>query len=989
MSLDSWKDTDNIHSDLVMQKQDNHSLNYDESFRMKYEELQKENVRLKQLLLKHGIDDEQDENIQQGKESLPPFVEDTGIDKETNPITPIFTKQSPLSDRIQLFMSLFSGREDVYARQWRGKDGKIGYSPVCENEWVGGICGKPKVKCGDCPNPAYVPYNESAVSDHLTGKHVLGIYPLLSNDTCRFIAIDFDEANWKSDVRAMAASCKQRGIPFGVEVSRSGNGAHFWLFFSEEIEAALARSFASLLLTQSMQENARLQFSSYDRMFPNQDIMPKGGFGNLIALPFQKEAYQNGGCVFVDRSFTPYPDQWVFLSTLEKINRAQIQTWISKAHLPPLGELRQEDSDEKPWVRSRSAVENDVQLPPTVQCTLANKLYISVDGLSQKALNQMQRLAAFRNPAFYMAQAMRMPVWNKPRIICCAEYVDQYLCLPRGCIETLHILIEKNKSVLKLDDQRYTGRSIAASFRGQLRDEQQPALKALLDADDGVLSATTAFGKTVLAAALIGSRQINTLILVHRIQLMQQWKERLTQFLDIHEELPDAPKKRGRKKAREVIGMYGGGKDTRGGIIDIAIMQSMCIGEEIKPWIQKYGMIIVDECHHVPAISFERVLKEVHAKYVYGLTATPKRQDGHHPILNMYLGPIRYQVDAKAQAAKQPFAHIMIPRFTGARFNIDNQQKTSPIGQYYQQMQMDDLRNHLIVDDVLSCVQEGRHCLLLSERVQHIKILAELIEKSHHHVITLTGGKTGKEASSQIEALRNVPQDQPLIVCATGKYIGEGFDESRLDTLFLTMPISWHGTLAQYAGRLHRLHEGKKKVQVYDYVDNNEETLERMYHKRLKGYATIGYHVSPDASDAAISGDIIYNQNTFVQRFAEDIAQARSSIVIVSPYATPQRVRWFGSFLTNTKEHNVQLTVFLRPADSFQGKNKESAQKAIKVLTEMGVTVHQRKGIHQKYAIIDSRLIWYGSINLLSFGASQESIMRLVSGSVAKALMTE
>ncbi|MDD2647191.1 MAG: phospholipase D-like domain-containing protein [Eubacteriales bacterium] len=352
----------------------------------------------------------------------------------------------------------------------------------------------------------------------------------------------------------------------------------------------------------------------------------------------------------------------------------------------------------------------------------------------------------------------------------------------------------------------------------------------------------------------------------------------------------------------------------------------------------------------------------------------------------MYLGDIRYRVDAKAQAEKRPFAHVMIPRFTGARFCLDQETKTPAIGQYYTQIMQDDLRNHMIVDDVLACVKEGRNCLLLSERTRHVEMLSDFLGKHVDNVLVMTGGKTNAETAEQMERLRNAPTDEPLVICATGKYIGEGFDEARLDTLFLTMPISWQGTLAQYAGRLHRLYEGKREARVYDYIDNNAEMLEKMYHKRLKGYSSIGYHVAAEHQSAVVGSDIIYDQNTFQERFLHDLDQSRKSIVIVSPYVTMRRIRWLETTFCKTMERRVLISVITRPANSFQGRSGENAQAAIDHLTKSGITVRCHEAIHQKYAIIDDMIVWYGSINLLSFGTSQESIMRLSSGSVARAL---
>ena len=939
------------------------------------ERLRMENVRLEELLRMHGI-------------AIPDEARRNRSDSDSKSDTSSsVTKSHSLSEKVTLFLSLFQGRRDVYARRWEGKNGKAGYSPVCANEWKPGICLKPKGRCADCVHAEYCAYDADAVEAHLRGRAVLGIYPLGLDETCRFLAIDFDEVHWRADVEMVAQSGRENGIPCYVEVSRSGNGAHLWIFFSESVEAAKARQLGSVLLTLAMKRHARLSFQSYDRMFPNQDTMPKGGFGNLIALPLQPAAARRGGSLFVNEHWQPYPDQWVHLSGVQKLNRAQVDELLSHLQTPPLGALRPEDeaAAEKPWHRKTTEITSK-DVPAKVELTLADHLYIPINGFSNRAQNQLKRITAFRNPQFYRSQAMRMPVWNLPRVICCAEYREDFLALPRGCLDdTLHWMHENHVSTT-LHDERCCGQRIHVSFDGELREEQLPAFEALSSHDTGILSATTAFGKTVIGAALIADKKVNTLILVHRAQLMEQWKERLEQFLTINETLPPQTKRRGRQRKRELIGRYGANRDTRSGIVDIAMLQSMGSADEIKPWIQDYGMIIVDECHHVPAVSFEQVLKSVRAKYLYGLTATPKRQDGHHPILYMYLGGIRYQVDAKRQVETRPFAHIMVPRFTGTRFHLDENSKSPSIVQYYSQIMQDDLRNHQIIEDVLCCAKEGRNCLLLSERTQHVKRLATELEQSGLpvHIHILLGGQSSAQMKAHMLALKETPA--PVIICATGKFIGEGFDDSRLDTLFLTMPISWQGTLAQYVGRLHRLHEGKHEVRVYDYIDSHAVMLEKMYHKRLKGYASLGYRVSLE-QDAALNGDVIYDQLTFQEPFLRDISQAKASVRIISPFVTLKRVKWLESSLQQCKQKRVRITVATRTIDSLPISSRKTAQTAIALLKELNCELLFQADIHQKYAIIDERFVWYGSINLLSFGASQESIMRLSSTSIAQELI--
>ena len=915
------------------------------------------------------------------------LIPNENISSNSHPNIQTITKNSSPEEKATLFMTLFHGREDVYAKRWESAKKKTsGYSPACKNEWVPGVCHKP---CSKCLNASYLPYTQDAVLKHLSADNdsVFGIYAIQPDDTCWFLAIDLDESTWEKDVQAIRDICAIHQIPCTVEKSRSGNGSHVWFFFSEKVPASTARRMGSSIVTAAMRSNARLSFASYDRMFPNQDTMPKGGFGNLIALPLQPKAARTcGGSLFINEQGIAYSDQWLFLSSLKRMTLFDVETAISQIGLYPLGELVSESDEEKPWKRSRedSVLEND----PTksLSCVIADQIYISTDGVSNIIQDRLKRLAAFRNPEFYQKQAMRMPIWDTPRVICCAEYNGNYLCLPRGCAEEIKRFAADHCLSVKWQDEQCIGKSIDVSFRGSLYTEQQIAFEMLKQYDKGVLSATTAFGKTVVGAALIGAKKANTLILVHRKALLDQWKERLKEFLDINESLPDAPKKRGRKKQLSLIGTYGAGKDSRSGIIDIAMMQSIEKKDGVPEWVGEYGLVIVDECHHIPAVSFENVLKRIRAKYTYGLTATPKRKDGHHPIISMYLGPIRYRVDAKEQAAQRPFSHIMIPRFTGMTFSRSEEQESLNISSYYSQIAEDDIRNHMIVDDMFTCLSEGRNCLILSERVKHVQKLAELIQQRGTTAFILIGGQSSSETNTQLQKLRSAPHDQPVVVCATGKYIGEGFDESRLDTLFLTMPISWEGILAQYAGRLHRLYDGKTEVRVYDYIDDQAVMLERMYNKRLRSYASLGYQVCGERSDTYLSRDVIYDQKTFIEPFLQDIRKARHSVVIVSPYIKTSRVHW----LLNTIHENchpLKTTVITRPSDAFQGKSSTDVYEAIQRLAESNVETICKNAIHQKFAIIDQKIVWYGSINLLSFGSSQESIIRIVTGTVAETLL--
>jgi len=889
-------------------------------------------------------------------------------------------------------MSLFKGRDDVYAKRWESKQKeKSGYSPSCLNEWKSGVCGKPKGTCACCTHKAYASLDEKVIQDHLLGKMVAGIYPMRLDETCWFLAIDFDDGEWQKDTSALRDVCAEFDIPVAVERSRPGNGAHAWFFFENQMLASLARKFGTSLLSYTMSTRHEITFKSYDRFFPNQDTMPKGGLGNLIALPLQKEARKGKNSEFVDASFEPCADQWAFLDAIQRLTEDQVKLLTSKmCQGNELGALKldEEDAQQKPWETGKvKLLETD--FPRQIEIVKANMLFVLKSGISQRALNHLKRLAAFKNPEFYKAQAMRMPTYDKPRIICCAEDTAEYLCLPRGCEEDLRSVLAEQEMNVNWVDKTNRGKMIDVEFNGELRDEQPLALDRLLEHDIGLLSGTTAFGKTVVAIKLIAERKVNTLIIVDKASLISQWKNRLMEFLTINESLPEADpgvKKRGRKKARSIIGQLGQGKNSLGGIIDIALMQSLNRKGEVKECVRDYGMIIVDECHHVAAVSFDEILKAAKAQYVYGLTATPARKDGHHPIIFMQCGPVRYRDDAKKQAEKRPFDHFVIPRFTSLRVPLDKVEKDISIQEHYSYMVVDEMRNHLIVNDVVNCYDNGRNCLVLTERTNHVELLAEKLRVRIPEVMTLRGGRGTKEAGEIFKRISDTPADKQLTLVATGRYIGEGFDEPRLDTLFLAMPISWQGTLQQYAGRLHRLFDNKNEVQIYDYVDTHVGVLERMYNKRLNGYASIGYKAK-GGSVGADSIEVIFDKSNFLPVYNNDIVTAQREILIVSPFVTKRRTVQMMQHLEVALRNKVKVIVVTRPMGDFGGKDTAAMQGTLDLLQSAGVSVVFRPNIHQKFALIDQRVVWYGSINLLSFGSAEESIMRLESPNIASELM--
>jgi superfamily II DNA or RNA helicase len=620
----------------------------------------------------------------------------------------------------------------------------------------------------------------------------------------------------------------------------------------------------------------------------------------------------------------------------------------------------------------------------------ANMLYVPKAAISHKTLNRLKRLATFKNPMFFRQQAMRLTTYGHPRVISCADDTMDYLCLPRGCEIDLSTEFGQFGVDVHFIDKTNHGKKIEVEFNGQLRDEQPLALEQLLHHDTGILSGTTAFGKTVVAIKLIAERKVNTLILVDRISLLSQWKDRLSQFLIVNETLPKMPiqagKKRGRKKKSSVIGQLGAGKNTLSGIVDIAVMQSLSRMGEVKEYVKNYGMVIADECHHAPAFNYENILKTTNAKYVYGLTATPTRKDGHHPILLMHCGPIRYRDNPKKQAEKRPFDHYIIPRFTSLRIPLDSTEKNVSIQELYSEIVDNDFRNQQIVEDVMNSYNQDRNCIILSQRTAHVELLSKKIKEEIPDVVTMTGGMGAKTTREIFKFITDIPDDKNLIIVATGAFIGEGFDEPRLDTLFLAMPISWKGTLQQYAGRLHRLFENKKEVRIYDYVDIHVKMLEKMYQKRLTGYASMGYKAKGEDIESA-SLDIIFDKDSFLPVFNHDITGAKKEILIVSPFIRKKRTLQMLQYLKIALDKKTRIIIITRRVEDFKEKDRIALRRTLDLLKSEDISVVFKSNIHQKFAIMDQKIVWYGSINLLSYGSAQESIMRIESSNIANELI--
>ena len=762
--------------------------------------------------------------------------------------TRIHRHSSP-EDKITLFRSLFRGREDVYPRRFESrKTGKSGYAPACANEWVKGVCEKPKVKCAECQHRRFLPVTDEVIRCHLSGQDgngwdfTMGVYPMLLDETCFFVVADFDKATWREDATAYIETCHAMNLPAALERSRSGNGGHVWLFFNEAIPAALGRKLATSVLTETMERRPDVGLDSYDRFFPNQDTLPQGGFGSLIALPLQRKPRQLANSVFLGDNLSPYDDQWAFLSEVRRISRSEVEEFVSNAEAKGrvIGvrlHLSGEEDDVPPWVAMESRRrERPIAgpLPKELELVLGNEIFIDKHLLPPALRNRLIRLAAFQNPEFYRTQAMRLPTYETSRIVGCARDYPHHLGLPRGCLEDLRQLLSDLKIPCVLRDERFSGKALNVSFQGELRPEQRIAAETMLAHETGVLAATTAFGKTVIGAWLIARRAVNTLVLVHRRQLQEQWIERLSTFLGLP---PDA------------IGRVGGGRRRPTGILDVATIQSLIHKGAVDEIIGDYGHVIVDECHHLSAYSFEQVARQAKPRFMTGLSATVTRKDGHHPIIFMQCGPLRHRVNAREQAASRPFEHAVLVRPTGFRaLRAPNPDLRAQFRELTDELVSDEGRTRMICQEIMQSVRDRRSPIVLTERNDHLDKLISQLAPEVKHVVVLRGGMGRKEIEKTRAQLAAIPDDEERLLLATGRYAGEGFDDARLDTLFLTLPISWRGTIAQYVGRLHRLHDGKREVRVYDYADFDVPMLSRMFDRRCKGYEAVGYTIQLPAS---------------------------------------------------------------------------------------------------------------------------------------------
>lgn len=823
-------------------------------------------------------------------------------------------------DHVLFFYRLFKGRKDVFSRRSVNRDGKAGYYPVCGNFWRNGICPKrdrKKVKCRDCVNQQYMPLRQKDLYAHLVGEKencsdVIGVYPTLADETCNFLVFDFDhhgkddsidiseESDWRRDVDALRRICLQNGIPALVERSRSGRGAHVWLFFEEAIPAYVARRFGSALLTKGAESVSQRDFRSYDRMLPAQDHLPEGGLGNLIALPLQGRALQQGNSAFIDEKWVAYPDQWDTLRKVKRISKKFVEEktkeWSQRSGV--LGQLVDNASQEQkstqpanenePWKKQHWEFRQE-DAKDGMYLVYANRVYIRKDNLLPRLQNQIRRLAAFSNPDFYKKQAMGFQVTGIPRIIYCAYDTEEFICLPRGCMNKLLAEAERAGITTSIDDRREKGKNIDVSFQGELYPEQKTAALQMLEHENGILAAATAFGKTAVGAYLIAQRKVNTLILVHNREIMKNWAEDIQKFLNIQGEPPIYTTAGGRKKRRKSpIGTLYAGHDSMTGIIDVAMIGSLGKKGEIDQRVKEYGMVLMDECHHSGAQTAANVIAESTAQFVYGLTATPRRDDGREQQVYFQFGPVRYRFTARDKAALQGVDHYVYPRFTRLVNISDHDWK---LQEAYRALIESEARNQQIVCDAIECIESGRTPLILTKFKEHASILKRMLENNVQNLFLLQGGRSTKERNQIRESLRAVPESETVAIVATGQYIGEGFNYPRLDTLLLTTPVSWEGVVEQYVGRLHRDYSGKSNTIIYDYVDSHIRVLEKMYHKRLKTYRRIGYEICSNLAPAEWeNAESVFDSKTYLSIYEQDVTATKGNILISSPGLNRRKV---------------------------------------------------------------------------------------------------
>ena len=916
-------------------------------------------------------------------------------------------KKFDVTDKIasDFFMMFCRGRKDLYdLRYTNPKTGKNGYYTQCFNRWDRGchIQKKDGVRCKDCELRAYKPVTLPLIKAHMNGtdpngNDVVAIYPMLENNLCQLLVFDFDnhakgaeqedyantDDRWKEEINALRRICKNLDVDAVVERSRSGRGAHLWIFFKEMIPARLARKFGFALLEKGAESVNLKSFKYYDRMIPTQDALPEGGLGNVIALPLQGMALKFGNSAFVDENWNAYEDQLKVLAGTRRLTRQEIEDYLSLWY--STGFTSEDNGTDAPWDKNSEIEAGGVK--GVVRIVLADRIYIDSSGMSNKTKRQLRRMATFSNKQYFQNQAMDMPNYDESRFIYLGSDEGKYIVLPRGLREDIQKKFDNAGIRYKIEDKRTQGRELNISFKGELRESQIPAAETMLENETGILHAATAFGKTVVCCDMIARRGISTLILVDRADLMNQWIKRLDEFLDIDEELPEYQTKTGRtRKRKSLIGNLQGAHDTLTGIVDVAMIRSLKKKDGFHPMLKEYAQVYFDECHHAASESAIEVLQEINAKYVYGVTATPKRGDGKEKINEFLLGPIRYRFTAKDRAEEQNIDHLVYPRFT--RTVKPHHLSKTPYGNdAYELIRNNDVRDEQIIRDVADCVQAGRTPVVLTKYVDHANKLSERLKKYADRLILLTGANGTKVRRAQVKELNEVDDSDSLILVGTGSLLGEGFDFPRLDTLFMATPVSGENVVEQYVGRLNRDYDGKENVIVYDYVDSHIPKFDKMYAARLKAYKKIGYELCVNMDGEKQKANAIYDIENYAETYWKDLEEANSAVVVSSPRLNNQKVDRIINMLGKRRELGVKVTIVTWHPDAYKYGKDDVRMELMERLRKAGFEIRLVEESCEHYAVIDNEIVWYGSVNLLSKEDAEDNLMRVCSKDIAAELL--
>ncbi|MBR3242329.1 MAG: DEAD/DEAH box helicase family protein [Parasporobacterium sp.] len=917
-------------------------------------------------------------------------------------------KKFEVTDKIasNFFMMFCRGRKDVYdLRYTNPRSGKNGYYTQCFNRWDRNchIQKKDGIRCKNCELRAYKPVTLPLIKAHMNGadpngNDVVAIYPMLENNLCQLLVFDFDnhakgaeqddhantDDGWKEEINALRHICRNLQVDAVVERSRSGRGAHLWIFFKEMIPARLARRFGFAMLEKGAESVNLKSFKYYDRMIPAQDALPEGGLGNVIALPLQGMALKSGNSAFVDENWNAYEDQLSVLSGTKRLTRQEIEDCLSLWYCSG-SDGKDDDIDEAPWDKNSGIEAGSVK--GTVHIVLADRIYIDSSGMSHKVKRQVRRMAAVSNRQYFQNQAMDMPNYDESRFIYLGSDEGKYIVLPRGLREELLKKFDQAGVRYRIEDKRTEGRKFNISFMGDLRQSQVPAVETMLENETGILHAATAFGKTVVCCDMIARRSLSTLILVDRTDLMNQWLKRLEEFLDIDEELPEYQTKTGRiKKRKSLIGNLQGAHDTLTGIVDVAMIRSLKKKDGFHPMLKEYSQVYFDECHHAASDSAMEVLQEINAKYVYGVTATPKRGDGKEKINEFLIGPVRYRFTAKDRAEEQNIDHLVYPRFT--RTVKTHRLSKTPYGNdAFELIRNNDVRDEQIVRDVADCVKAGRTPVVLTKYVDHAKKLSERLKTYADRVILLTGADGTKARRAQVEELHQVKDSESLILVGTGSLLGEGFDFPRLDTLFMATPVSGESVVEQYVGRLNRDYEGKENVIVYDYVDSHIPKFDKMYAARLRAYKKIGYELCVNACGEKQVANAIYDIESYAEIYWRDIEEAISDVIISSPRLNNQKVNHLIALLGKRQELGVKVTIVTWHPDAYKYGRDDVRMELMERLRKAGFEIRLVEETCEHYAVIDRNIVWYGSMNLLSKEDAEDNLMRVCSKDIAAELL--